>query len=140
MAERIRVVLRWIQILDNLEPFYESRGEFRFLARVTADGHVQETHFPRDGYYEISDDPEWNRLRLDRSVYTGPVEQRLVVELTGEELDAISANDRLAHYRREFNGHPADWLGEYGPGEKDGVVQDPESMRDWVVSYVIERA
>jgi hypothetical protein len=142
MAERIRVTLRWIQILDNLEPFFEARGEFRFIARVTADGHVQETQFPKEGYYEISDHPDWNRIRLDRSVYAGPVERRLVVELMGEELDALSANDRLVHYRREFVGSPSDWVGEYGPGKADNgdTGTDPESMRNWIVSYLIERA
>jgi len=142
MTERVRVTLRWLQILDKLEPFFKTRGEFRFVARITADGHVQETHFPKDGYYEISDHPDWNRLRLDRTVYTGPVESRLTVELMGEELDALTANDRLVHYRREFTGSPADWYGEYGPGEagETDPAADPESMRNWVVAYLIEKA
>jgi hypothetical protein len=71
MAERLRVTLRWIQILDKLEPFYKERGEFRFSARVTGDGRTQETRFPTEGHYEISDHPAWNKLNLDRVIFEG---------------------------------------------------------------------
>lgn len=142
MAERIRITLRWVQVLDTLEPFFESRGEFRFRARVTADAQVQETQFPRDGHYEITAHPDWNRVQLDRVIFLGPVSQRLVVELMGEEIDAVSANDKLVHYRREFGGSPAAWIGRYGPGENDTDrdASDPESMSNWRVSYLIEKA
>jgi hypothetical protein len=142
MAERIKVTLRWIQILDNLEPFYKERGEFRFTSRVTVDGKAQETVFPKEGYYEISDHPAWNKLNLERVIYEGPVEQKLVVELMGEELDFASANDQLDHYRREFAGDPATYVGAYGPGEFDTDIDpnDPENMSNWRVSYAIERA
>ena len=56
-------------------------------------------------------------------------------------LDALTANDRLVHYRREFTGSPSDWYGEYGPGEPgEDAAADPESMRNWVVAYHIEKA
>ena len=35
---RIRVTLRWIKILDNLEPFYKETGEFRFRSRISSEG------------------------------------------------------------------------------------------------------
>jgi hypothetical protein len=140
MAERVKVTLRYIQILDNLEPFYKERGEFRFTARVTADGNLVESKFPKEGYYEISDHPAWNKLNLDRVLYEGPVESALVVELLGEELDFMSANDQLDHYKREFAGPPSEWIGEYGPGEFDVDIDpdDPENMSNWRVSYLIE--
>jgi hypothetical protein len=58
----------------------------------------------------------------------------------GEELDFMSANDQLDHYRREFGGNPSEWFGEYGPGEFEVDIHpdDPENMSNWRVSYVIE--
>jgi len=140
MAERVKVTLRYIQILDNMEPFYKERGEFRFTARITADNNVVEAKFPKDGYYEISDHPAWNKLNLDRVLFEGPVVSSLTVELLGEELDFMSANDHLDPYKRTFEGEPSSWLGEYGPGEFDVDIDpnDPENMSNWRVSYVIE--
>lgn len=147
MAERIRVVLRWVQILDNLEPFYKERGEFRFSSRVGSDAGdgVQEIRFPPDGHYEISDHPAWNKLNLDKVIFEGDVDQQLTVEIVGEELDLMSANDMLDHYKREFSGSPSTWLGLYGPGDDLPATapqagNDPENMSNWRVSYAIERA
>ena len=145
MAERIRVVLRWVQILDNLEPFYKDRGEFRFSSRVASDvGATQETRFPSEGHYEISDHPAWNKLNLDRVIFEGEADQKLTVEIMGEEIDVLSPNDELDHYRREFAGPPSTWLGRYGPGDDIAEVTppggDPENMSNWRVSYAIERA
>jgi hypothetical protein len=47
----------------------------------------------------------------------GPVEDHLVVELNGEELDTLTKNDQLDSYRREFRGRPSSWIGWYGPGD-----------------------
>jgi hypothetical protein len=143
MAERIRVTLRWIQILDNLEPFYKERGEFRFSASITSDDRPpQITRFPTEGYYEISDHPAWNKLNLDKVLFEGEVENELTVELLGEELDRLSPHDQLDHYKRTFSGPPSSWLGRYGPGafDADPSSSDPENMSNWRVSYVIERA
>jgi hypothetical protein len=142
MAERVKVTLRWIQILDNLEPAWKERGEFRFTSRVTADGKLAETKFPKEGYYEISDHPAWNKLNLERVIYEGPVENSLVVELLGEEIDLLSANDHLDTYHREFAGDPASYAGHYGPGEFEADIDpnDPENMSNWRVSYLIETA
>ena len=35
MSEKIRVVLRWIQIKDNKEAAWDDEGEFRFQSKVT---------------------------------------------------------------------------------------------------------
>jgi hypothetical protein len=143
MAERIKVTLRWIQILDKLEPFYKERGEFRFFAKVTADGGAAvETRFPSEGYYEISDHPAWNKLNLERVIFEGDVETGLKVSLTGEEIDFATANDQLDAYERLFSGSPTEWVGAYGPGdfEVDIHPEDPENMSNWRVSYRIDPA
>ena len=143
MAERIKVTLRWIQILDKLEPFYKERGEFRFLARVTADASAAvETHFPSEGYYEISDHPAWNKVNFERVIFEGPVEKQVKIELMGEELDFIGSIDRLDHYERYFVGEPASWVGAYGPGDHDVNFhpEDPENMSNWRLAYRIDTA
>ncbi|MGH7506881.1 MAG: hypothetical protein ACRELX_14585 [Longimicrobiales bacterium] len=139
MAARVRVTLHWIQILDTMEPFYKARGEFRFTTRVTSDvgARVQETRFPAEGHYEISDQPGWNKLNLDRVTFEDEVASRLMVELLGEELDDLSGNDHLDRYERVFEGMPASWVGVYGPGDKAQPTV-PEVMRNWRVSYSIE--
>jgi hypothetical protein len=142
---RIRVVLRWIQILDIMEPAWKETGEFRFTTRVSTEnggGIVQENRFPDKGHYSISDHPAWNKVVLNRTIFEGPVEDHLVVELNGEELDTLTANDQLDSYRREFRGPPDLWAGWYGPGE-DGAAEinpaDPENMSNWRVCFIIEQ-
>ena len=135
------MTLRWIQILDKMEPFYKERGEFRFRAKVTTDRgtQIQETKMPSEGHYEISDHPAWNKLNLDKVIFEGEVSGQLKVELNGEELDFLSANDQLDHYERVFSGDPASWIGEYNPGE-DATSTDPENMSNWRICYDIEVA
>jgi hypothetical protein len=148
MAEqtRIRVVLRWIQILDRMEPGWKEKGEFRFATRVATgngSGLVQEMRFPERGHYDISDHPAWNKVVLDRTIFEGPVDDQLVVEIRGEEVDLLSTDDQLEAYRREFRGDPSAWIGRYGPGDDIGAEldpTDPENMSNWRVCYVIEPA
>lgn len=138
-GERIRVTLRWIQILDNLEPAWKERGEFRFSANVSSrNGNVrQETRFPEEGHYEISDHPAWNKMNLDKVLFDGMVTDHLEVELRGEELDMLSANDQLDHYTREFEGPPASWIGQYQPHDEES--DDPENMTNWRICYEIQK-
>ena len=142
---RIRVTLRWLQILDNLEPFFKEKGEFRFRSVVSSEnrGGIQhETRFPEEGHWAISDHPAWNRERVNRVLFEGDVDDHLVIELFGEELDKMSANDMLDTYRREFRGPVETWLGTYGPGEdiaEDQDSDDPEMMSNWRIFYDIER-
>ena len=133
----VRVILRWIQIKDNLEPFYETHGEFRFGSRVTSGEKVMETRFPETGYWEISDHPQFNKVEgIDLVLYDGPAGDSMVVELFGEEIDPLSANDQLDHYRREFSGPPATWAGPQAPGSEG--LADPENMPLWRVAYDVE--
>lgn len=142
---RIKVVLRWVQILDKLEPAWKEKGEFRFTARVSSEnggGIVKEMRFPEQGHYDISDHPAWNKVVLNRTIYEGPIEDHLVVELNGEEIDTLSKNDQLDSYRREFRGNPKNFAGWYGPGDDVPPDQvnpaDPENMSNWRICYVIE--
>ncbi|MGD2120135.1 MAG: hypothetical protein PVJ76_00250 [Gemmatimonadota bacterium] len=135
-GQRIQVVLRWIQILDKLEPFYKETGEFVFRSKVESGGKVDETRFPEEGYYAISDKPGWNRLeKLNKILFEGVPGENLVVELMGEELDQFSANDPLDHYRREFSGDPTSWVGHYEPVDEGST--DPENMSNWRVCFDI---
>ncbi len=135
-GQRIQVVLRWIQILDKLDPFFKETGEFVFSSKVESGGKVEKYRFPEQGYYAISDKPGWNRLeKLNKVLFDGVPEGGLVVELNGEELDQLSANDQLDHYRREFSGNVDDWLGHYEP--VDEGTTDPENMSNWRICYDI---
>lgn len=140
-TERIRITLRWIKILDSLEPFFDEEGEFRFRAKITSEGDEgfsAETRFPEEGYYKISDRPGWNFVELNKVIFEGEVGDNLTVEISGEEMDEMSANDQLDAYRREFHGDVADWFGVYKP--HDERTDDPEQMSNWHICYVIERA
>ena len=137
-AERVRVILRKLQINDDLEPFFDSEGEFRFTARVsTPDGTVQETRIPREGHFRITDHPSWNQRHLNEVLFEGVVDDHLEVEIAGEELDLV-ANDHLPTYRRVFDGPPAQWIGVYRPG--DEAAGDPERMKEWWVFLEVEKA
>ncbi len=135
-GQHIQVVLRWIQILDKLEPFYKETGEFVFRSKVESAGKVEEYRFPEEGYYAISDKPGWNRLeKLNKVLFDGPAGDSLVVELNGEELDQFSANDALDAYRREFSGVVDDWIGHYEPVDEGS--SDPENMKTWRICFDI---
>lgn len=138
-GQRIQVVLRWIQILDKMEPFYKETGEFVFRSKVTSGEQVNEIRFPEEGYYAISDKPGWNRLeKLNKVLFDGVPTKELVVELMGEELDQFSANDQLDHYRREFAGDAGQWVGHYEPVDEGST--DPENMSNWRICFDIVKA
>ena len=137
---RIRVTLRWIKILDKLEPFFKETGEFRFSSKIStnnAGGFSHETQFPEEGHYSLSDKPGWNFVTLNKVLFEGDVEDHLVVELMGEELDLASANDQLDKYERVHQGPVDDWLGLYEPADEGST--DPEAMSNWRISYIIEK-
>ncbi len=140
MGERIKVILRKVQINDNLEPFFEDEGEFRFTVRVSSrnGGLLRETTIPKEGYFEITDHPSWNQKHLNEVVFEGEVEDHLEVEVLGVELDAFSDNDELTPYRRVFEGPPLSWVGLYRPGDEG--PDDPEMMRDWWVFLEVLKA
>jgi hypothetical protein len=141
-GERIRVILRTIQIHDNLEPAWDDEGEFRFRARVFSrnrGGVVVETTLPGDdSHYPVSDHPARNRLYLNKVIFEGEVEDHLEVEVVGEEIDILMPNDQLERYHRVWEGDPSTWIGFYHPGDEGST--DPERMPSWGITLEIERA
>jgi hypothetical protein len=138
-GSRVRVILRWIQIKDNKEAAWDDEGEFRFRSKVTTAGQSHELNFPESGFWAISDHPRRNKVdKIDKVLYEGDAGDSLVVELFGEELDQLTANDQLEDYRREFTGPPASWVGRHQP--TDEGTGDPENLTDWRVCYDIEMA
>ncbi len=93
---------------------------------------------PEKGHFEISDHPAWNRLGLDKVIFEGEVRGRLRIDLEGEELDFLSANDRLEDYSRTYEGSPSSFLGKHFPS--DEPPNDPESLSNWRICYEIVRA
>lgn len=139
-GERVKVILKWVQITDNLEPPGQDTGEFRFRVRVSSrnrGGIAEEVWLPRKKkFYRITDMPGWNRKELDQVVFEGEVDDHLEVELHGEELDFLSPDDQLETYHRVFEGPPSSWFGEYYPGDEGG--DDPEHLSNWKVCYAIQ--
>ena len=138
-VDRIRVILRWIQIKDNKEAVWDDEGEFRFRSKITTGGDSHEVKFPQQGYWSISDHPRRNKVdKIDKTLYEGDAGENLTVELFGVELDQLTAHDHLAEYRREFSGPTSSWIGRHQPtAEGSG---DPENMVDWHICYDIEQA
>ena len=128
-ARGIRVVLRWIEIVDTKEPVWQDHAQFRFAARITTGGATTSHAFPERGHYNITDQPRWNRVVLNRVIFAGEAGAALVVEVTGEELDRVTADEPLDDYRREFTGSPQDWIGVY-----------EETLSNWRIGYTIEAA
>jgi predicted RNA-binding Zn ribbon-like protein len=77
-------------------------------------------------------------VTLNKVLFESDIEDHLVVELFGEELDTFSANDELDRYRREFRGPVDDWVALYEPADEGS--SDPEAMSNWRISYIIEKA
>ncbi len=141
MAQRIRVTLKWIKILDKLEPWFKATGEFRFRSKISSEnagGIAEETQFPEEGHYSLSDKPGWNFVTLNKVLFEGDIEDHLIVELFGEEIDQFTKNDELDHYKREFRGSVDEWVGLYEPADEGSA--DPEAMSNWRISYIVEKA
>lgn len=137
--ERIRVVLRWIQVLESHEPFFKKAGEFRFVATVDAGaGRVVRKTLPESGHLTISGSFAQNKVTFETVLFEDEVSDGLTIEITGEEIDLLTRNEQLPAYRRTFSGDPEAWIGLYGPGDET-PGEDPENLGSWRVCYVIER-
>lgn len=137
----IRVVLRYVEILDSKD--LDGSGEFffEFRASVPESGLERTVRIPDDGHIEISDHPSMNKVTFEKELFHGVVEdgETLVLEASGNEVDRFSANDQLTPYRREFTGPVAAWLGEHGPWDEGGSdTVDPEQLGDWRIAFRIE--
>lgn len=137
-AKRVRVILRWIQILDSLDN--DQEGEFVFKFRVytkNGGGQIQETRMPEQGHIAIHEGRMSNRLdHLNKVIFDGMVSDHLKVEAQGEELDRFSENDLLEIYQREFTGPPEGFAGRHVPGDEGSV--DPENLGNWRIGYEVE--
>jgi len=139
-GNRIRVILRWIQVTDIHEAPGDMEGEFRFTSRVTTGGETTELVFPDPPkYWTVRDDPRYNKIdKIDKVLFEGEAGDSLVVELSGVELDRFTPDDPLEDYRKEFTGPVSSWVGRYQP--TDEGTGDPENMSDWRVCYDVEMA
>lgn len=136
-GKNVRVILRWIQIKDKLEPFFKEHGEFFFTTRVTSGSKTTERRLPEEGHWEISDHPRFNKVdKLDVVIFEGEAGETLEVEMRGEEIDQFSANDHLDPYEKVFEGDAASWVGRQAPGDEGST--DPENMSNWRICYDIE--
>ena len=133
----IRVTLRWLQVLDKLEPWYKAKGQFVFWTRVTSGGNTDERRFPEEGHYPISDHRRWNKLdHLNKVMYEGEAGDSLGIEVRGVEMDRFSSDDELERYSREFSGPVESWVGRHRPGDEG--PPDPEAMTNWRICYDVE--
>jgi len=138
-GSKLRVVLEKIQILEDHDPWIKGAGEISFGVRVyTANngGLLQETRFPAQGEFKISDRPGQNMLNLNQVIFEGYAADDLRIEAIGVERDTFDPDDMIGKYTRLFCGAPESWLGTYGP---NGEVIDPEDMLAWRIWYRIER-
>ena len=143
MAKKIRVTLRYIEILDSHDLDGEGEFVFEFKGSVPDRGEEQTLRIPDSGHMSISDHPAMRKVTLNKVFFEGEVEdgETLVLEGNGTELDQISANDELNPFRREFTGSVSDWLGEYSPWDEGTAdLKDPEQLGDWRLAYGIEEA
>lgn len=136
-GKTVRVILRWIQVLDKLEPVFKDHGEFFFRTRVSSGSHTEEYRLPEEGHWEVSDHPRFNKIdKIDLIIFEAPAGDSLTVEMMGEEIDQLSANDHLEKYSRTFSGDASAWAGRQQPG--DEIPNDPENLPNWRVCYDIE--
>ena len=136
-GQRVRVILRWLQVKDTLDPFFKNKGQFRFWSKVTSGGAVQELTFPEKGVYSISDHPRFSKIdKLDKVLWEGEVGETMTVEVFGEEVDKWSKNDPLDTYSRTFDGPVESWLGRHQPGDEGAA--DPENMKLWRLGFDVE--
>ncbi|MEJ2539144.1 MAG: hypothetical protein P8188_04030 [Gemmatimonadota bacterium] len=133
----VRVILRWIQVLDKLEPVFKDYGEFFFRTRISSGHQTEEYRLPEKGHWEVSDHPRFNKIdKIDLIVFEGPAGDTLTIEFEGEEIDQLSANDSLEKYSRTLAGDAVTWAGRFQPGDEG--AQDPENLPNWRVCYDVE--
>lgn len=135
----VRFILDWLEVIDSMD--IDSVGEFRFLFRIRSDrrGILRDTAFPEEGTISISEDAGRNHMGpLQTVLFEGDIEpdEKLTLEVTGEEVDRLSRNDPLDSYERTFEGDPSTWVGLYAPWDEGET--DPENLAQWLIGYRIE--
>lgn len=141
-VSRIRIVLEKVRILDDHEPWFKGKGEFRFATSVTFNNERCRRHIarvPERGVLKIGDRPGSNERTLNACVFDGLVAEsdRMQLAILPEEQDWLDPDDPLGRYYRQFEGPPESWVGIYGPDDEP-AGSDPERQADWLVWYRIE--
>jgi hypothetical protein len=136
-GQRLKVTLEKVQIL-NREPFIKGKGEFRLFSRVHSPnngGVGQKNAFPEKGHFTIGENPGENEIKIDRVIFDDFVEDTLLVQVGGLELDKFEPDDRLCTYKRLFTGEPGEWIAEYAATDEEISL---ENVGGWKVWYRIE--
>jgi hypothetical protein len=94
---------------------------------------------PQTGHHHISDWPGRNEKELNVCVFDGYVAEKdnMSISLLPIEEDWLDPDDELSLYRRQFNGPPETWIGNFGPGD-ESANSDAEKLSDWMLWYRIE--
>ena len=137
-----RIVLEKVRILDDHEPWFKGKGEFRFAVSVTFNNERCRRHIarvPERGELKISDRPGKNEVQLNVCVFDGLVAEsdRMQLAILPVEQDWLDPDDPLGRYYRRFEEPPESWVGLYGPDDEP-AGGDPERQADWLLWYRIE--
>lgn len=137
-GQPVRVVLEKIRILEDREPFFKGRGEFRFYSKVYSPdngGRLEKFTFPEKGHFKLGDKSGQNEVIINRVIFDDFVNHSLLIQIGGLELDTFDPDDRLCTYKRHFHGNPEEWIGIYA--QHSGEVSI-EQVGGWNVWYSIE--
>jgi hypothetical protein len=137
-GKRIKITLEKIQVLDDREPFFKGKGEFRFYTKVhTPDngGLTQKNIFPEKGHFKLGDKPGENEVEIKQVIFDDFVENILSVQVGGLELDTFDPDDELCTYKRIFKGSTEEWIGHYAAHTGEMNI---EHIGGWKVWYRVE--
>lgn len=136
-GQRMKITLEKIEILDDREPFFKGKGEFRFYSKVfTPDngGILRKRAFPDKAHFKLGDTPGENAVELNSVIFDDFVANALSVQIGGLELDTFDPDDKLCTYKRVFTGSPADWIGHYSAHTGE---MNMEHIGGWKLWYSI---
>ena len=138
-ASKIRVTLKKVKILNDLDPWIKGKGEIVFNTKVEFNEEgcrSIEKRFPKKGCYKISDQHD-NLVDLDLCLFEGYVTEvdNMKVSICPSELDTFDPNDYFEVYNRIFAAPFTTWKGLYKPNDE---FNDSENKKDWQVWLTIE--
>ncbi len=133
-GKRIKIILEKIHILDDREPFYKGKGEFRFYSKVFSpdNGGLSQTNkFPNDGHFKLGDKAGENEVQINQVIFDDFVESLLSIQIGGQELDTLDPDDQLCTYKRIFKGKTEEWIGNYANHDGDMNIESPGGWKVW---------
>lgn len=138
-ASKIRVMLKKVKIINDLDPWIKGKGEVVFNTEVSFNEEKcrsVEKRFPKEGCYKMSDKGD-GMYNMDVCLFEGYVskEDNMKVTISPIEFDTFDPDDPFVMYDRMFTAPYAQWTKLYKPGDEP---TDPESMSDWKVWLTIE--